>query len=82
MYPPYNTWSYYKERVYNLNEEGHDTSDLKAAWNQSQEVEDRIPIGIFYKEERDTFEKKLLGKSVPAEKESTPSLDPAIKDFI
>jgi 2-oxoglutarate ferredoxin oxidoreductase subunit beta len=47
-YDHVHTFEWYKERVYDLNESGHDTRDQTAAIQRSKEWEDRIPIGIFY----------------------------------
>jgi 2-oxoglutarate/2-oxoacid ferredoxin oxidoreductase subunit beta len=43
-----NTYEWYRERVYHLDEEGHDPSDKQAAWLKAQEWGDRIPIGVLY----------------------------------
>ena len=50
-----NTWDWFKERVYKLEEEGHDYTDKRKALDRSLEWGNRIPIGIFYKEERPTY---------------------------
>ena len=50
-----NTYEWFRKRVYKLEETGHDASDRKKALEKSFEWGDRIPIGIFYKEERPTF---------------------------
>ena len=47
-YDRIHTFQWYKERVYDLNENGHDTHDLMAAIRKSKEWGERIPIGIFY----------------------------------
>ncbi len=47
-------YDYYNERVYLLEESGHDPSDFGAAWEKAQEW-DGIPLGIFYREERPTY---------------------------
>lgn len=52
-----NTFSYYKSRVYHL-EEDYDPSNKIGAIQKSMESEDKIPIGVIYKEERDTFHQK------------------------
>lgn len=45
-------YAYYRERVYKLEEEeGYDTSDHAAAWEKAHEWGERIPIGIFYKDQ-------------------------------
>ncbi len=43
------TFQWYRERVYHLNETGHDPHDLMAAIEKSREWGDQIPIGIFYR---------------------------------
>jgi len=54
-----NTYNWFKERVYKLEEEGHDYADKQRALEKSFEWGDRIPIGIFYKEERPTYRDSL-----------------------
>ena len=50
-----NTYDWFKERVYKLEEEGHDYTDRQKAIKKSFEWQDRIPVGVFYKEERSTY---------------------------
>ena len=47
-----NTFAWFKERVYKLEEAGHDPADKNKALEKAFEWEDKIPIGIFYKEDR------------------------------
>jgi len=54
-----NTFAWYKERVYKLEEAGHQSSDRLAAMEKSQEWDERIPIGVVYRQERPTFEDGL-----------------------
>ncbi len=57
-------YAYYKERVYKLQEEeGYDVADSAAAWEKANEWGERIPIGIFYRDE-----------SVPSYEEQVPAL--------
>ncbi len=57
---PKNTYSWYRERVYKLQNGGdYDTSDKAAAFSKAQEWGERIPIGIIYREERAVFEEQL-----------------------
>lgn len=49
-----NTFAYYNQRVYEL-EDTYDPSNKLAAMQKSMEFEDRIPIGVLYREERRTF---------------------------
>jgi len=55
-YTFYNTYSYFRERVYKLEEAGHDPTNLEEALKKAYEWNNRIPIGIFYKVKRPTFE--------------------------
>ncbi|MFQ6065446.1 MAG: thiamine pyrophosphate-dependent enzyme [Candidatus Bathyarchaeia archaeon] len=50
-----NNYDWFRQRVYKLEEEGHDYVDRQKALEKSFEWGDRIPIGIFYKEERPTY---------------------------
>lgn len=79
-----NTFKYYKDRVYQI--EDHNTSDRTEAFNLSLEWGDKIPIGIFYKEEKLTYHDRLTWLS---DKESLvdKELDPRkaeqfVKDFM
>ena len=59
-----NTFSYYKERVYHL-EEDYDPTDRAKAILRSMEFGDHIPIGILYREDRPDYHemnKVLAGK--------------------
>jgi 2-oxoglutarate ferredoxin oxidoreductase subunit beta len=46
-----NTYEWYRERVYHLEDETHDPSDREAAWLKAQEWGARIPVGILYRSE-------------------------------
>jgi len=52
------TFHWYKERVYHL-EDGYDPSDRVEAFRRSLEWGQRIPTGIFYRNERETCEQRL-----------------------
>ncbi|MGQ9550970.1 MAG: thiamine pyrophosphate-dependent enzyme [Candidatus Bathycorpusculaceae bacterium] len=54
-----NTYEWFRQRVYKLEEAGHDYTDKAKAIEKSLEWGDRIPIGIFYKEERPTYRDNL-----------------------
>jgi 2-oxoglutarate ferredoxin oxidoreductase subunit beta len=47
-YNKYNTYDYFRPKVYSLQKENHDTEDIGAAWKKALEWGERIPIGIFY----------------------------------
>jgi 2-oxoglutarate ferredoxin oxidoreductase subunit beta len=53
-----NTFKWYKDRVYKLDED-YDYTDFEAAYKKALEFGDRIPIGILYKVEKETYDKKF-----------------------
>lgn len=55
-YNKINTFDFFRQRVYKLESSGHDPSDLVAAWQRSLEWGDKIPIGLFYKTDKPTYE--------------------------
>ncbi len=57
-YNKLNTYAWFKERVYNLQEEepDYDTADFSGAIIKAMEMDDRIPIGLLYKFEKPTYE--------------------------
>jgi len=62
-----NTYQWYRERVYKVEDEsGYDSSDKMAAFAKAQEWGDRIPVGLIYRKERPVYEEQL-----PALKEMT-----------
>jgi len=54
-----NTYDWFKQRVYKLEEEGHDVTDRDKALEKAFEWGDRIPIGIFYRKERPIYRDNL-----------------------
>jgi 2-oxoglutarate ferredoxin oxidoreductase subunit beta len=54
-----NTYDWFRQRTYKLEEEGHDVTDRRKALKKALEWGDRIPIGIFYKKERPIYRDKL-----------------------
>ncbi|MDD5289809.1 MAG: 2-oxoacid:ferredoxin oxidoreductase subunit beta [Patescibacteria group bacterium] len=53
-----NTVEWYKERIYNLNDAKHDINNKEQALAKALETE-KIPVGVFYKVERPSYEEKL-----------------------
>jgi 2-oxoglutarate ferredoxin oxidoreductase subunit beta len=52
-----NTYAWFKERVYRLDEEkGYDPADKEAAFAKAREFGAQIPIGLLYREERPTYQ--------------------------
>ncbi|MFC2004419.1 2-oxoacid:ferredoxin oxidoreductase subunit beta [Chloroflexota bacterium] len=54
-----NTYQWYRERVYKLEDEGYDPSDKMTAFVKAQEWGDRIPIGLIYRKESPVYEEQL-----------------------
>ena len=50
-----NTYDFYRERVYKLEEAGHDPTNLMQAYERAYEWEERIPIGVFYEKQRPVY---------------------------
>ena len=73
-----NTFQWYTERVYKLDDKKYDAGDKTTALNKALEWGDKIPIGILYQKKRPTFEEYtgVIGKT-PLVKQKT---DP--KQFI
>jgi 2-oxoglutarate ferredoxin oxidoreductase subunit beta len=65
----HNTFHWFYDRVYELEKEGHNPKDKQAAWTRAMEWPtplkvdesrvDKIPTGLFYIEERATYEDEL-----------------------
>ena len=54
-----NTYDWFNQRIYKLEEEEHDITDHKKALEKAMEWGDRIPIGIFYNKERPKYHDNL-----------------------
>ncbi len=50
-----NTWKWWNEHVYRLDETDHDRSDYGQAFQKAQEFGDKIPIGVIYETDKPTF---------------------------
>ncbi len=56
-YNKVNTYDYFRKRIYKLEtESGYDASNIELALQKSFEWGDRIPIGVFYRDEQPTYE--------------------------
>jgi 2-oxoglutarate ferredoxin oxidoreductase subunit beta len=51
-----NTFKWYKDRVYKLEETAHDPYNRTDSFNKTLEWGDKIPIGIIYRNNRETYE--------------------------
>jgi 2-oxoglutarate ferredoxin oxidoreductase subunit beta len=55
-YNKINTYAWFKERVYKLEEADHDTSAFQTAMLKAMEWGHEIPLGVFYEREAPTYE--------------------------
>jgi len=55
-YNKINTYPWFKERVYKLEDEGFDPTDVNRSFERCAEFGPRIPLGIFYRSERPIYE--------------------------
>src|SRR5580658_3151956 len=55
-YNKINTFDWFRQRVYKLESAGHDPANLVTAWERALEWGEKIPIGLFYKVDRPTYE--------------------------
>ena len=61
-----NTYQWYKERVYKLEDEKHDSKDRKAALEKALQWGERIPIGVIYEADLPVYEDHLPALSKTA----------------
>jgi 2-oxoglutarate ferredoxin oxidoreductase subunit beta len=75
-----NTYQFYRDRVYRLEDEGHDASDFDAACLKAREWGDSIPIGVFYREERPPYRESFspLEKGPLVKQELEPDITPLL----
>ncbi len=55
-YNKVNTYPWFRERVYSLQEESHDVNNWEAAMKIARSPDNRVPTGIFYKTINPTYE--------------------------
>lgn len=83
-----NTYEYWKQRCYKLEESGHDSSNHEKALEKANEDwktnYEKIPIGLFYKEEKPTYESELPQLKTPLVKHDIKpvGLEEAMDEFI
>jgi 2-oxoglutarate ferredoxin oxidoreductase subunit beta len=79
-----NTYDFYKERVYKLEEEGHNPTDLVKAHERALEWEGRIPIGVFYRKEREVYRENfpfLAGEPLARRKLDDIDISELLREF-
>lgn len=54
------TYDWYRERLYKLSEEaGYDETNKEQAWKKAQQWGDRLPLGVFFREDRPVYHEEL-----------------------
>lgn len=61
-----NTFDWFKERVYKIDDEGHDPSSMGKALGAAMRDDERLPLGVLYKTERESW-----GDQLPQLKETS-----------
>jgi len=81
-----NTYEWYSKRIYKINEDpSYNPRDIALAFQKTSEWEDKIPIGIIYQIEKETYEDKSgVNKRGPLAEENIENIDisAALKDFV
>jgi len=81
----FNSYQFYNEKVYEMKD--HGSNSKKEAlnkikeWNYNNE-DSKIPIGIFYRIQKPSYEKELLGGLNPSKRKKELQLRETLKSFI
>ncbi len=80
-----NTYEWYAKRIYKVNEDAsYDSTDLISAFKRSVEWGERIPTGIIYRQDKESYEDKSgLNQKPPLVEENIENVDISVllKDF-
>jgi len=70
-----NTYDWFRQRIYKLEEAGHDPTNFEAAIKKAYEFSPKIPIGLFYVTKKPTYEEYFsnIYKGVPLVKHDFPN---------
>ena len=81
-----NTYEWYAKRVYKINDDAqYNPADKLSAYQKAAEWGDKIPIGILYKIDKETYEDKSgINKLPPLVDENIESIDITniLNDFV
>jgi len=78
-----NTYEFYRERVYKLEEENHDISNFEKACEISNEWGERIPIGVFYQTSKPVYHEgfPILRKGALSRQVKRENIKDLVKEF-
>lgn len=81
---PMTTYAWYRERIYKLDQNNHDPANMKKALEKSMEIDQNIPIGVIYREERPAYTDNLpqLAKGILVESNIRVDLEKFINEFV
>jgi 2-oxoglutarate/2-oxoacid ferredoxin oxidoreductase subunit beta len=51
-----NTYAWFRERVFKLEQSGHESSNFEAAVRETMRADGKLPLGVFYETDRPTYE--------------------------
>lgn len=54
-----NTFSWFFQRVVKLDTLGHDPADRLAAWRRATAIEEKLPIGLFFQQDKPSYQDRL-----------------------
>jgi len=74
-YNKVNTIKWYKDHLYKLEDNSHSPSNREEAWKKAWEWGDKIPIGLFFREERPTYEDIYVPSHRPPVAEDITDID-------
>ncbi|MEK9166684.1 MAG: thiamine pyrophosphate-dependent enzyme [Patescibacteria group bacterium] len=80
-----NTYQWYQQRIHKLDSENHDPTDRMAAFKLTEEWGEKIPVGIYYKEDRWLYEDELLmlkDKALVDHSIENIDIDPIINSYL
>jgi len=81
-----NTYEWYAKRIYKINEDkSYNPQDKMAAFQKASEWQDKIPIGIIYRQEKESYEDKSgINKNLPLVEENIEAIDlrNVLKEFM
>lgn len=77
-----NTYEYFRERVYKLEETDYKPDNYENAVMKSLEYDDKIPVGIFYEKEDKPFEEAIRGSSNYFKEREIPEISDIINSKI
>ncbi len=82
-YNKINTYPWFKQRVYKLEDEGWDPGDFYKSYEKAFEWGDKIPLGVIYKTEMETYEDgEPALQNGPLAKQKLEACPDAMKKFV